>query len=73
MENMHFDLYWVQKCHNKITVEYSIRGSGGSRNLERGFDQPGARSALEKFFGCHSHFHYVNAFITHVIIVTTDW
>ena len=49
-----------------------VQDSGGSRNLERGV-QPLAHEAHSKIFGCHAHFRYVNAFITHVIIVATDW
>ena len=47
--------------------------SGGSRNLERGVQPLGHEAALENFLGCHAHFRYVNALVTHVIIVATDW
>ena len=46
--------------------------SGGSRNLERGVQQWAVRSAPE-VFGLPRPLPDINTFVTHVIIVTTDW
>jgi len=69
----------AMNIHEWLEVQWSLcvaaipcTSSGGSRNLEGGFSHWCTKRS-RKFFGSHAHFRYVNAFITSIIIVATDW
>ena len=66
-----------QKANNQLQLLWNSTGgmyytSGGSRNLERGV-QLWAQEAHPKVFGLPCPLPVINAFVTHTILVATDW